>query len=600
MFDTMNASILIVSGLVALSIFSSLLSFRIGAPLLLVFLCVGLVAGENGIGRIKFDDAPTAYLIGSIALAIILFDSGFHTSVKAFRAAAFPAMSLASLGVVVTTAVVAVPAHFLLSMSWLEAALMGAILSSTDAAAVFFLLRVGGIHVRDRVRSTLEVESGSNDPMAIFLTLTLVSLLSSGAEINSLSSGLLILAGLGTEFAIGAPIGMAGGGLIVLAINRMGFERGLQPLAAISLAMVVFATASVLHGSGFLAVYIAGLVAGNARINAPETLRRFQDGLTWLAQIVMFLSLGLLATPAEFPAFALPALGVAVVLMLVARPLAVWLSLLPFGFNRNETGFVAWVGLRGSVSVLLSIVPMVAGLDHGRDYFIVAFLVVMVSLGLQGWTIGPAARFLGQIVPKRIGPVERMELEIPGASHELVAYRVAPDSMVARGHRLPRWAMPSLVLRNGKSYSAHAAGQLRVGDTAYLFARPERVPHLDRLFASPAPAAEADRQFFGDFGLAPDIHMRELALSYGLPVPEADFDMTLASWVARELGHPPGTGDRVALGEVELIVRALDWDDSISEVGLAVEPTPIDKPRLPLFQSRSELKAMLKRWLGRT
>jgi cell volume regulation protein A len=192
-----------------------------------------------------------------------------------------------------------------------------------------------------------------------------------------------------------------------------------------------------------------------------------------------------------------------------------------------------------------------------------------------------------------------MELEIPGASHELVAYRVAPDSMVARGHRLPRWAMPSLVLRNGKSYSAHAAGQLRVGDTAYLFARPERVPHLDRLFASPAPAAEADRQFFGDFGLAPDIHMRELALSYGLPVPEADFDMTLASWVARELGHPPGTGDRVALGEVELIVRALDWDDSISEVGLAVEPTPIDKPRLPLFQSRSELKAMLKRWLGR-
>jgi cell volume regulation protein A len=591
MHDTMNASILIVSGLVALSIFSSLLSFRIGAPLLLVFLCVGLIAGEDGLG-LRFDDVHAAYLIGNVALAVILFDSGFHTSVKAFRSAAWPAMSLASLGVFVTTAVVAVPVHFLLDFGWLESALMGAIASSTDAAAVFFLLRVGGIHVRDRVRSTLEVESGSNDPMAIFLTLTLVSLLG-GHQSGSIPH---IIAEFGAQFGVGAVIGMAGGALIVFALNRMGFERGLQPLAAISLALVVFAVTGELHGSGFLAVYIAGLVAGNARINAPETMRRFQDGLTWLAQIVMFLTLGLLATPSEFPAFAPAALGVAVVLILVARPLAVWLCLLPFGFNRNETAFVAWVGLRGSVSVLLSIVPMVAGLAHARDYFIIAFLVVLVSLGLQGWSIGAVARFLGQIVPKRIGPVERMELEIPGARHELVSYRVVADSLVARGHRLPRWAAPSLVVRDDKSYSAHAAGHLRAGDTTYLFARPERVPHLDRLFASVAPAAEADRQFFGDFALAPEIHMRELALSYGLPVPVTDFEMTVAHWLIRELGHAPGTGDRVPLGEVELIVRALDWDDSISEVGLAVEPTPIDKPKLPLFQSRAELRGMVRRW----
>ncbi|RAU23859.1 potassium/proton antiporter [Paramagnetospirillum kuznetsovii] len=593
MLETMNASILIVSGLVALSIFSSLLSFRIGAPLLLVFLCVGLVAGEDGLGGLAFDDVDAAYLIGNVALAVILFDSGFHTSVKAFRAAAWPAMALASLGVFVTTAVVAVPVHALLDFGWLESLLMGAIASSTDAAAVFFLLRVGGIHVRDRVRATLEVESGSNDPMAIFLTLTLVALLADGGKV----SGLHVLTEFVAEFGVGAVIGMFGGGLIVLALNKMGFERGLQPLAAISLALVVFGTAGALHGSGFLAVYIAGLIAGNAGINAPETMRRFQDGLTWLAQIVMFLTLGLLATPSEFSDFALEAVAVSAVLIFIARPLAVWLCLLPFGFNRNETAFVAWVGLRGSVSVLLSIVPMVAGLAHGRDYFILAFLVVLVSLGLQGWTIGAVARFLGQIVPKRIGPVERMELEIPGARHELVAYRIVADSLVARGHRLPRWAEPSLVVRDDKSYSAHAAGHLKPGDTAYLFARPERVPYLDRLFASAAPAAEADRQFFGDFALAPETHMKELAISYGLPVPVEDFALTLAQWVVRELGHEPGIGDRVGLGEVELIVRSMDWDDVISEIGLAVEPTIFDKPKLPLFQSRSELRAMIKRWM---
>ncbi len=593
MIESTNFAILIVSGLVALSIFSSLLSFRIGAPLLLVFLCVGLVAGENGPGGIKFDDVHAAYMIGSIALVIILFDSGFHTSLKAFRTALWPAMALATGGVVITTAVVAVPVHFLLGFSWLEAALMGAILGSTDAAAVFFLLRVGGIHVRDRVRATLEVESGSNDPMAIFLTLALVGLLMTGNPISPVAIGM----DLGIKFGIGLVAGLAGGGLIVLAVNKMGFERGLQPLAALSLAMMLFAATESLHGSGFLAVYIAGLVAGNARINAPETMRRFQDGLTWLAQIVMFLTLGLLATPSEFPAFALPSLVVAVVLIFVARPLAAWICLLPYGFNRNETAFVAWVGLRGSVSVLLSIVPMVVGLPHARDYFIVAFLVVLVSLGLQGWTIGAVARFFGQIVPKRIGPVERVELEIPGARHELVSYRIVADSLVARGHRLPRWAEPSLVVREKKSYSPHAAKGLKPGDTVFLFARPERVPHLDRLFASAAPAAEADSRFFGDFALEPGTHMQDLALLYGLPVNEADYGMTTSEWVVRELGHDPGIGDRVALGEVELIVRAMNWTDHITEIGLAVEPTRIDAPKLPVFQSRTELKAMLKRWM---
>ena len=600
MIESMNVTILIVSGLVALSIFSSLLSTRIGAPLLLVFLAVGLLAGEDGIGHLKFDDAGTAYLIGSIALAVILFDSGFHTGIKAFRAAAFPALALASVGVAMTTLVVALPVHYLIGMGWLESTLLGAIVSSTDAAAVFFLLRVGNLNLRERVRATLEVESGSNDPMAIFLTLALVGLLAGTGPAHHGWAGFSILSDFVTQFGVGALAGMVGGGMIVLAVNRMGFERGLQPLAAMCLAMVVFSATGAIGGSGFLAVYIAGLIAGNARIAAPETMRRFQEGLTWLAQIVMFLTLGLLATPSEFPPYVPGALGVAAVLMLVARPLATWLCLLPFGFKRNDTSFIAWVGLRGSVSVLLSIVPMVAGLPHGRDYFVITFLVVLLSLSLQGWTIAPVARFLGQVVPRRIGPVERMELEIPGARHELVAYRVVADSLVARGQRLPRWAEPALVLRGGSTFGAFAVGALRPGDTAYLFARPERVPHLDRMFASPAPLAEADHRFFGDFALAPATQMKDLAASYGLVLPNEELTLTAAKWLARRLGYSPGVGDRVSLGEMELIVRALDWDDSISELGLAIEPTAVDRPRLPLFQSPSEMKAMLRRLARRS
>ncbi|HSV29797.1 MAG TPA: potassium/proton antiporter, partial [Candidatus Omnitrophota bacterium] len=389
--EGMYLGVLVLSGLVALSIFSSLLSFRIGAPLLLVFLGVGLLAGEDGLGGIDFDDAGAAYLVGSVALAVVLFDSGFHTSFKAFRLAAVPAMVLASLGVAVTAAIVALPAHFLLGVGWVEGLLLGAIVASTDAAAVFFLLRVGGITVRDRVRSLLEIESGSNDPMAIFLAIILTQYLVDRS--THVGFGAVMAAEFARQYGLGIAAGLGGGFLIVQALNRLGIERGLLPVAGLSLALVLFAATSLAGGSGFLAVYIAGLVAGNSRLTAPDTMRRFQDGAIWLAQIAMFLTLGLLATPSEFVAVALPALAIAVVLTLVARPLAVWLCLLPFKVRANETAFVSWVGLRGAVSILLSLLPMIHGMEDGRLYFNVTFLVVLVSLAVQGWTIGPVARF---------------------------------------------------------------------------------------------------------------------------------------------------------------------------------------------------------------
>ncbi|MGZ9074081.1 MAG: potassium/proton antiporter, partial [Rhodoplanes sp.] len=403
MFETINLAILIGAGLIAISTFTSLISFRIGAPLLLVFLAVGLLAGVDGPGGLEFDNARFAYFIGSVALAVILFDSGFNTHMRSVNAAFGPAVVLATLGVVVTAGLMGVVAHYLLGLPWLQSFLLGSIVSSTDAAAVFFLLRVGGITIRERVRSTLEVESGANDPMAIFLSITLIEVIASGA--SSEAAGLEALGEFAQEFGFGLLTGFAGGQLIALVVNRLKLEAGLYPIVVLSLALCLFAATGMIGGSGFLAVYIAGIRAGNSRLHALAMLRRFQNGMSWFSQIAMFLTLGLLATPSQFLDIAPQAVLLALFLTLIGRPMAVWLSLLPFKFSRNETTFVAWVGLRGAVSILLAILPIVAALPDGRLLFNVTFVVVMTSLLLQGWTIRPMARWLGLIVPPRIGPV---------------------------------------------------------------------------------------------------------------------------------------------------------------------------------------------------
>lgn len=598
MFEAMNLAILIGAGLIAISTFTSLISFRVGAPLLLVFLAVGLVAGEDGPGGLVFDDAPAAYFIGSLALAVILFDSGFNTSFRAMRSTFGPALTLATVGVLVTAGMIGFAAHYLLGLAWLEALILGAIVSSTDAAAVFFLLRVGGILVRDRVRYTLEVESGSNDPMAIFLTVTLVDLAARGATMDSV--GIEVLTAFARQMGLGLLAGLCGGQLIILVVNRLKLEAGLYPIVVLSLALCLFAATGLVEGSGFLAVYVAGLMAGNSRLHTMPLLRRFQDGMTWFSQIAMFLTLGLLATPSQFLDIALPSLGLALFLTLIGRPVAVWLSLLPFGFSRNETTFVAWVGLRGAVSILLAILPVVAELPDGRLLFNVAFVVVMASLLVQGWTIGPMARWLGLVVPPRYGAVDRVELELPGrANHELVAYRIAPESPVATGERIPRWARPSLIIRDGRSIRIHEAGRLRVGDQVYIFAQPKLVPLLDRLFARPAALDPADRDFFGDFAIDAETKMAELSDAYGLAVGAEEAKLSIAEYIGRRLHGSAEVGDRVPLGAVELIIREMSEDREIVGVGLAVEPSRAARPKLPFFQTRDEIIGALRNWRRR-
>jgi cell volume regulation protein A len=586
-----NLIILIASTLLLVSIFTSLISFRIGAPLLLIFLGVGLAAGEDGIGGITFDNTPAAFLIGSVALAIILFESGFDTRFSSYRVAAAPALTLATVGVLITTGLVGLAAHVALSLPWRESLLLGAIVSSTDAAAVFFLLRVGGITLRDRVRSTLEIESGTNDPMSIFLTLALVQLITADGDQSSWHLPALFMSQIGG----GVLFGLVGGWLLVLAINRVKLEPGLYPIVSLSMALFIFALAGVAEGSGFLAVYVAGLVAGNSKLRGAQSLRRFHNGLTWLSQIVMFVMLGLLASPAQFPSLFLPAAALAVVLILIARPIAIWLCLAPFRFTNNETTFIAWVGLRGAVSILLAIVPILFGLPDGQLYFNIAFLIVMMSLLVQGWTIRPLAHWLKLIVPPRIGPVDRVELELPGqADYELVAYTILEHSPVVSGHRLPRWARPSLIIRDGQVRTIHTVRHLQAGDLVYLFTAPSRVSMLDRLFGETRELAEDDRQFFGDLALKADMTVAALAELYGLPLSIRNAKLTLAELFRQEFRDAVEVGDRLRMGSVELIARDMR-DGELRVVGLALEPAaPQSGPRPPAIPLPRDLIRMLE------
>ncbi|MFL0694022.1 MAG: potassium/proton antiporter [Agrobacterium tumefaciens] len=578
---------LVATALVFLAAFSSLIAFRFGAPLLLLFLTIGLGAGVDGLG-IDFSNFPLAYVIGSLALAVVLFDSGFGTSLQSFRLSAGPALTMATLGVLLTTLLVGVAAHFLFGLSYLEGMLLGAILGSTDAAAVFFLLRIGGINIRDKVRSSLEVESGTNDPMAIFLTIALVELISSGSGSEGLSLELLRL--FVEQMGIGLILGLLGGVSIAFILRKLQIEQGLAPIFMLAMALMIFAFTGLIGGSGFLAVYVAGIYAGSRKLPSTVSIKRFQDGMTWLAQIIMFLVLGLLATPSQFPGILLPAVLLALFLVFIARPIAVWLCLLPFDFTQRETGFIAWVGLRGAVSILLGIVPVVGAMENGQTFFNTAFIVVMISLVLQGWTIKPLAKRLGLIIPPRIGAIDKVELDLPGtANHELLAYRVVAGSPVLRGERIPRWAMPSLVIRDGKSMRYQYAGRLRENDQVYLFIAPSYSKLLDRLFATEAPVEEDDGEFFGTFAISPSTHVRDIDEAYGpLSLTDSERGKTVAEMITQRLGGRADYADRVRLGTIVLIVRDIDEHGHIATVGVSMEPVE-PATTWPIFLNIREL-----------
>src|SRR4029450_2135531 len=416
--DSVSIAIFLGAVLVMAGILSSLLALRFGAPLLLVFLLIGMLAGDAGPGQLSFNDVRTTYLVGSVALALILFDGGLRTKFQSIRIVLAPSMVLATIGVLLTALIAAPAAKYALDLNWTEALLVGAVVASTDAAAVFLLVHTQGLRLRPRVGATLEAESGTNDPFAIFLTLMLVEFISSG-ESSPLHVG-LELAGEGVTRAV---IGVIGGCLVVLALNRMALPQGLHAPFVTTAALVIFGVSQISHASGFLAVYLAGIIVGNRPTRAHNSVVTFLDAATWLAQIVMFVLLGLLASPQRLLDSVGPSVIVALVLMLVARPLAVLVCLMPFRFNWREKVFIAWTGLRGAVAIFLASIPMLVGLSKAYLYFDVALVVVVISLLLQGWTLGPAARWLHVALPRVDRGPRRVELGLPGqAEPQLVGH----------------------------------------------------------------------------------------------------------------------------------------------------------------------------------
>ena len=556
------------------SIVLSPLSSRVGMPVLLVFLVVGMLMGEDGPGGIEFDNVELAFLIANLALGVILLDGGMRTRVDTFRVGLKPAMMLATVGVALTAGGAAIVAWWVFDLHWLIALLIGAIISSTDAAAVFSLLQGRGLHLNERVSATLEIESGSNDPMAIFLTLMLVTLISQHQD-GAFASGLLMLV---QQFGIGAPAGILGGFAIVALTNRMRLTPALYPLLVAAAGIAVFSATNAIGGSGFLAIYLSGVVIGNRHVRMMPMILQVHDGLAWLAQLCLFLMLGLLVNPSDLVPLAGGGLILALALIFVIRPLTVLLTLWPFGFNRRELGFISWVGLRGAVPIVLALFPIIAGLPDAQLVFHAAFFIVLVSLVVQGTAMAPLARKLKLEVPAGEDPYRRLPLDAPAAGdHELMLFPLRGQNWESPKRlgqlRLPDNTAVAGVFRNRQCLQPTKDLEVSTGDVVAMFATPAVLPELGKaLSGRQAPKHLAERAFFGDFVLNGDALLGDVEQVYGIEFDELPPDLSLAECFAKRTKGHPVVGDKVVLGPVTLVARATEAD-RVTKVGLKMDAT---------------------------
>ena len=472
--------------LLGVSVLFSRASQRTGVPIALLFLVVGMLAGSEGLGHIAFDDYRFAFRLGTLALALILFDGGLNTPLSAVRRVAAPAGVLATVGVVGTAALVAAGAHAL-GLGWGEAFLIGAVVSSTDAAAVFAVLRGSGLQLKRRVGVTLEVESGINDPVAVILTTVLTqNLITPGS-----AGGIRIPVEIGLQLVVGAAVGVAAGFGGRHLLGRLTLvSGGLYPVMTLSLGLLAFGAATLAHGSGFLAVYLAGLLLGNGPLPYRSGLLRVHDALAWLSQVGMFLVLGLLVYPSRLLDVALVGLGIALLLALIVRPLVVAICLLPFRYPRREMLYIGWVGLRGAVPIVLATFPVLAGAPGAGRLFDLVFFIVVASALVPGATVAWVTERLGLQTKEPPAPHAVLAIESrQPLQGELMSFYI-DEALVVTGMPLEELPLPeeaavTLIVRKNQLVPPRAGITLQAGDHVHLIAQPEDRGFIQLMFGRP-------------------------------------------------------------------------------------------------------------------
>jgi cell volume regulation protein A len=475
--------ILIVGALLSAGLLASLVASRVRVPGLVLFLGLGMLVGSDGFGWIDFDDYALARTVGIVALTLILFEGGMAAGLPEIRPVLGPSLALAVVGTVLTAAVTGLVAAWLFDFSTTEGLLVGAIVAGTDGAAIFALLR--GSTLRRRLARTLEGESGLNDPVAVLLVLGFIH------HLENPDYGLLDFIGLfAQQLAIGGAVGVAIGYVFTFALREARLTTaGLYPVATLAAVALAFGIADVAHGSGFLAVYLVGLTLGTATIPAKQTIAAFHEGMAWVAQLSMFLVLGLLIFPSDLGAVAFEGTVLALVLVLVARPLATVLCTAPFGFSWREQTVLGWAGLRGAVPVVLATFPVIDHIPRSLEFFNIVFFVVLLSTILQGTTFEPLAKRLGVTTDDPALPRPLAESgTIRRLGAEVLEFPVVPDDAIVglavRDLGLPREAVVNVIVREGQAIPPRGSTRVQAGDRLHVLYREEASRQLVSLSSS--------------------------------------------------------------------------------------------------------------------
>ncbi|MFJ5690255.1 potassium/proton antiporter [Providencia stuartii] len=569
---TIEQLILLTSILILLGIFSSKLSARLGLPMLVMFLFIGMLAGEDGIGQIAFNNVNVSYAVGSLALALILFDGGLQTSVKSIRLVWKPAFTLATFGVLITAGITGLAAAYILGIPLLEGLLLGAIVGSTDAAAVFSLLRNAGIYLNERLQSTLEIESATNDPMAIFLTVGLLQLL-----MNQSASGSELLLLFVSQMGIGTLVGLSVGWISIKIINKIKLlATGLYPVLVAACGLLSFGLASNLQGSGFLSIFVTGVVIGNARFVFQHNTFLFHDGLAWLSQIIMFVMLGLLVNPSSLLEVWFEGLVIALVLTFIARPIAVVPVLKFFKFSREEITLVSWVGLRGSVPIILAIFPFIYGLPGANLIFDVVFFVVLISATLQGSTLPYVARKLNLMQPPPLLPAATLDITaVDQIDADLVEYTLGEDCS-AVGRRLSQLALPdqtviAMITRGKSVLPPRGSTRLIADDHLFVVLKPENRLFLERLFSEQvSPDLTPIELPTSGLSLKGTTRLDEIYESYGILI-DNENNQTLDQFIYSISANEPVQDTVISLATLQIRISEMIGSRIVTAV---LEPLP--------------------------